>query len=1628
VWPDAARTDLRVAGTVRDWRALQPDLQLEGTADLALQVQGPVDALTARGRVNIENASYAGVGLGAVMADIQGDANVLAIDLTSPELNTRATAKVTLAGDRRAAVEVHVDNADLARLTRDAGAPVALTGRVSLTARGEGPLDDWRRGTADLDLTALDARVGDLPVRLASPGRATYRNETVDVESLEAQLGDTRLSIAGRLPTGASPIGVAPADALRALLVGDMQQVIAALQASGLTDVPDVSARGPIALLARVTGTAERPTVAADLDVGASEIAFGKLPPARIDEARVTVANGWIERLVASGRWQESRVSLEGRAPLHIFRDYLPRAVLDALPGASGTATLDARAQSITPGVLTPFVDPEAVSQIAGVVDASAHLEANSLDLADVRGEVRLDRLDVRVAGLPVTQREPTRIAIGDGVARVVSWDWTGQGATFNVQGEIGLTNQQAALLGAGVVDLRLLAPFVRTAGVGLAGTLAPRFSVSGSLADPRIDGEMSLTDGEIRLAEPRVIATDVEAFAVLSPEQARITTLTGVVNGGTLTGAGEVQYARGQPPSARLSGTIRGMGLDFPEGLRSELNADLAVTLVNEGEQASGRVTGTVTVVRSAYREPIAVAAGLLTALRTERAVVAQADPDALASRLALDVRVVTDSDIIVDNNLARLQLGGDLRVIGTAAAPALAGRAVVREGGQLFLGTNVYRLEDSGAIDFSDSDAIVPDFNLRATTRAGGQRIEVTITGTPENPDLRYFAPESELSQADIASLLLTGRTLSQVSGAEADIVREQVIGLLSGDVLGLASRRVGLDTLRLGGPDASTLRRDAAAVAGETDPTSRMTFGKLIRDNIELTYSQSLRDGDAQTWIVDYRPLTQANVRFVSDDENLRTYEFRHDVSIGGSRTARQERSDQPVRPERIVDVTVNVDRGLQPEALERALTLEQGDVFDFGEWQRDRDRLEELLYEQGRFEARVTAQRLERENGIALVYAIAAGPTTSLDVTGYSLAARAREAIERAWTQSIFDDFLREEAEGIVRGALADDGYLEPRVTSTLETGETKTLHLAVEPGTRTRERRIDIEAGDETLERELDLLVQQRGLVSAWNAPEELRSALINELRARGYLAAEVRTNPPRIESGVAVLPVTIDAGPQFVIEEVTFTGANRIAIDRLREAASLDRGDPYIPAELEAARRRVDVAYRREGFVTTRVTAQPGVDRGSQRVSIAFTIEEGPQQRLREITVSGNRGIDTDVITRAIDLAVGDPIGADAWLEARARLFDTGLFRRVDVTAEPLESAAEGSERPTRLNVVVEEWPALRVRYGLQVSEERPEESVEGRDLTPGLSADVTRRTLFGRAVGVGAAVEYQRRERQARVFMNAPTLFGWPIESLLSAERSHREFAASESATDTSSIAWEQRVGLGRRLQLSYSYRFDRDHTFETRPDDDPLNPIFDITVNVARLTAAGVLDTRDDPTEPSRGLFLSGNVELAPQSLGSDVSFVRELGQAYYFRPWHRVVFASAGRFGVVSPRGGQTLLPSELFLAGGARTVRGVAEEDLGPRDFFGPTGGRALLVLNQEVRFPLFKWVRGVGFFDAGNVFPEPRDIAFGRLVTGVGAGLRVTTPFALLRIDYGRLWTNKGDLRSSEWTFGIGHAF
>ena len=61
----------------------------------------------------------------------------------------------------------------------------------------------------------------------------------------------------------------------------------------------------------------------------------------------------------------------------------------------------------------------------------------------------------------------------------------------------------------------------------------------------------------------------------------------------------------------------------------------------------------------------------------------------------------------------------------------------------------------------------------------------------------------------------------------------------------------------------------------------------------------------------------------------------------------------------------------------------------------------------------------------------------------------------------------------------------------------------------------------------------------------------------------------------------------------------------------------------------------------------------------------------------------------------------------------------------------------------------------------------------------------------------------------------------------------------------------------------------------------------------------------------------------------------------------------------------------------------------------------------MILNNELRnYPLVSRLDGVGFVDIGNVYRHVSDISLTDIRKAAGLGLRVRTPWFLLRLDYG----------------------
>jgi outer membrane protein insertion porin family len=168
-------------------------------------------------------------------------------------------------------------------------------------------------------------------------------------------------------------------------------------------------------------------------------------------------------------------------------------------------------------------------------------------------------------------------------------------------------------------------------------------------------------------------------------------------------------------------------------------------------------------------------------------------------------------------------------------------------------------------------------------------------------------------------------------------------------------------------------------------------------------------------------------------------------------------------------------------------------------------------------------------------------------------------------------------------------------------------------------------------------------------------------------------------------------------------------------------------------------------------------------------------------------------------------------------------------------------------------------------------------------------------------------------------------------------------------------------------------------------------------------------VLDFRDDPFNPKRGIYASGVGELASGLFGSQVDYWSLTGQMSHYLPVvRRNSLALSARAGVVLPYGTTSEVPiQKRFFAGGRTTVRGFKQDTLGPIGADGaPIGGNFQLILNAEMRVPLQYGFLAAAFVDAGSVWLWKQPQYGFYLQETAGLSLRYITPVGPISVDYG----------------------
>lgn len=570
---------------------------------------------------------------------------------------------------------------------------------------------------------------------------------------------------------------------------------------------------------------------------------------------------------------------------------------------------------------------------------------------------------------------------------------------------------------------------------------------------------------------------------------------------------------------------------------------------------------------------------------------------------------------------------------------------------------------------------------------------------------------------------------------------------------------------------------------------------------------------------------------------------------------------------------------------------------------------------------------------------------------------------------------------------------------------------------------------------------------------------------INAIFATGFFSA-VRAEPSDTPLGVRV---TFIVQPNPVLKSVQPTGNQILTQEKVDEVFTPQYGKILNLRDLQTGIKSINQFYQDKGYVLGQVTGSPQVSAdGVVTLQVSEGVIENVDVRYKSKDGEPTKGrTKAYIVTREMRTKPGDVLNRDKLQADLRRIFGLGLFEDVQVALEP---GQDPSKVVVNLNVQERKTgnfsagAGFSSNSGLFGTASYSQNNLGGNNQKLNTQLQIgTREFLFDASfTDPWIATDPYRTSYTVNLFnrLTRPLVFdGGSTDINLGNTGDLGPFANPIVAPngqvqqfgDTGITPRVNRLGAGisfarpltkdpDKIARSWTASVGVQYQRISIRDDDFKIAKFDVFGNNLSFSGKGQddlflvqlgisRDLRNDPQTPTKGSVLRVGLDQSiPLGLGS-ITLTRLRASYSYFVPVKLINFTKGPQALAFNVQGGTILgdlPPYEAFTLGGGSSVRGYDEGEVG--------SGRSFLQASAEYRFPLLKFLGGIGgvlFVDYGTLLgtqgnvPGQPGIVRGKPGDGLGygVGLRVKTPIGPVRLDYG--WTIDG---GSRFQFGFGERF
>ncbi len=447
--------------------------------------------------------------------------------------------------------------------------------------------------------------------------------------------------------------------------------------------------------------------------------------------------------------------------------------------------------------------------------------------------------------------------------------------------------------------------------------------------------------------------------------------------------------------------------------------------------------------------------------------------------------------------------------------------------------------------------------------------------------------------------------------------------------------------------------------------------------------------------------------------------------------------------------------------------------------------------------------------------------------------------------------------------------------------------------------------------------------------------------------------------------------------------------ASIVMDDEFKRFALFKQGKRFRTTDFTKTKKKISRHLEETGYPTYKLNAKAFVDVDLYKVDIKMEIDKGEKKYFSTTEINNSAKVNNKLIFEEITYEEGELYNVLKLEESYDNIYRLGVFDKIKMEAD-----FNTSDGKTPMTITLEEGKTKEFASNIGYD---TEEGARG-------GLEYIDHNFFGNMRELRAGLKISERGYNAHTSFYDPRIIDNDLTGKISFRNelgySRWDYDSYIEKLFTERVTfgkfYNQEI-LGERRRFDHFFGFQMEHS----EIESGIPAFLSGNYLINSLFYRFVLDARDDIMDAKNGYYTSLYLEKSMKQLGSDIDYLKVLGEARYIKEFDPMVWAFKVKVGTIS----EETPPFKHFFLGGAMSNRGYEYRDLGEHSGGYPLGGLSMIDASLEGRYYMTENFAVVGFVDSSKLSLDINEFSED-WYNSYGTGLRYLSVIGPLRLDVG----------------------